>query len=69
MTDQNPQLREPDLSDSDLCFEIKRKAFGDYIEDVWGWNEQLQRQLHDKDFEPGKFKIVHLNGQDIGSWV
>jgi GNAT superfamily N-acetyltransferase len=66
MANQKPQLREADLSDSDLCFEIKRKAFGDYIEEIWGWNEQLQRQLHDKDFEPGKFKIVHLDGQDIG---
>ena len=61
-----PQLRETTAADSDLCLEIKRKSFGDYVDQIWGWDEGLQRRLHVKDFEPGKFKIVHLDGQDIG---
>lgn len=61
-----PELREATSADSDLCLEIKRLSFGDYVDQIWGWDEGLQRRLHEKDFEPEKFKIVHLDGQDIG---
>ena len=61
-----PQLRDATEADSDLCFEIKRQSFGDYINEIWGWDEGLQRRLHIKDFDPSKIRIVHVEGQAIG---
>ncbi len=66
MPDHTPQLRQVTAADSDLAFAIKKKSFGGYTDEVWGWDEGLQRRLHDRDFESERFQIVHLAGQDIG---
>jgi GNAT superfamily N-acetyltransferase len=66
MNEHTLTLRDTVEADSELCFQIKKKSFGNYIEEIWGWDEGVQRQLHEKDFEPGKFKIVQLDEIDIG---
>ncbi|MEE2754260.1 MAG: hypothetical protein VX910_09775 [Candidatus Latescibacterota bacterium] len=66
MNERIPTLRDTTEADSELCFQIKKKSFGDYIEDTWGWDEGVQRRLHEKDFEPSKFRIVQLGDFDIG---
>ena len=66
MNEHIPTLRDTTEADSELCFQIKKKSFGDYIEDIWGWDKGVQRRLHEKDFEPSKFRIVQLGDLDIG---
>lgn len=66
MAERIPILREATEADRELTFEIKKKAFGEYIEEIWGWEESVQRALHNKDFEPERYQIVQLDGQDIG---
>jgi GNAT superfamily N-acetyltransferase len=66
MAQHTPVLRPATEADSDLCFQIKKKAFGDYIKEIWGWDEGMQRRLHEKDFEHSRFRIIQLEDQDIG---
>ena len=41
MADHIPSLRPATDQDSDLCFDIKKKAFGEYVEEIWGWDEDV----------------------------
>lgn len=66
MMERIPQLRDATADDSELCFEIKKKAFGVYIDEIWGWDEGMQRRLHEKDFDSSQFRIIQLQGQNIG---
>jgi GNAT superfamily N-acetyltransferase len=66
MNEHIPTLRDTTEADSELCFQIKKKSFGDYIEEIWGLDEGVQRRFHEKDFEPSKFRIVQLGDLDIG---
>jgi GNAT superfamily N-acetyltransferase len=69
MQQRIPQLRDATAADRDLCFEIKKKAFGNYVDEIWGWEEGVQRRLHDKDFVPDQCRIVTLNSQNVGLLV
>jgi len=66
MSDRIPQLRPATDADANLCYDIKKKAFGGYIDEVWGWDEAIQRRLHDTDFDHRKFRIAEIDGQTIG---
>ena len=38
----------------------------EYIEQTWGWDEDVQRQLHDRRFGSQGFQIVSFGGLDVG---
>ena len=46
-------FRKATADDSEFAYQTKRAAFKDYVEQVWGWNEQEQRQLHERRFSMG----------------
>ena len=46
---------------------MKRAAFREYVEQVWGWEEDEQRKLHDRRFRPEDFLIINLDGTDVGT--
>ncbi len=39
---------------------------GDYIEAIWGWDEQIQRDFHADAFNPARWRIITADGADIG---
>ena len=51
--------------DSDFVFETKKAAFKPYVEQVWGWNEDDQRAMHDRRFGLQDFEIVSKDGKDV----
>ena len=60
------ELREAGPGDSELAYSIKRAAFRDYVELLWGWSEEEQRRLHDARFRSLHFQIIHVAGTDVG---
>lgn len=59
-------LRAASALDSDFAYHVKKSAFREYVEKVWGWNEAEQRQLHERRFLPSNCRVIQLSGRDIG---
>jgi len=62
----NLTLRDAGPEDSEFAYRVKKAAFKESVEKVWGWNEEEQRQLHKKRFEAQDFRIINLGGIDVG---
>ena len=60
------KLRKAGQDDKEFAYLVKRAAFREYVELVWGWDEDRQRQLHDRRFREQDFCIIDLDGKDIG---
>ena len=59
-------LRMADQADKDFAYRVKKSAFRAYAEEVWGWREDEQRELHERQFREGLFFVISVDGQDIG---
>ena len=46
---------------------MKKAAFREYVEQVWGWEEADQRRLHDRRLRAEDFTVVAVNDVDIGT--
>ena len=60
------KLREANQDDCEFAYQVKRAAFRAYAELVWGWDEYEQRRLHDQRFQEQDYRIINLDGIDIG---
>jgi ribosomal protein S18 acetylase RimI-like enzyme len=58
------RLATPD--DSEYIYNLKKKTLKEYIQQTWGWDEDVQRAYHKKNFEPKKLQIIQEDGNDIG---
>jgi ribosomal protein S18 acetylase RimI-like enzyme len=38
----------------------------DYVEQVWGWDEDEQIAFFDDRFEPEKWQVIQADGEDVG---
>ncbi len=65
---QDITLRHASASDFDLAFAIKKQAGGQYIQDVFGWDEQLQLGFHKDQFFPGNTGLIVQNDTVVG-WI
>ncbi|WP_419999332.1 GNAT family N-acetyltransferase [Streptomyces boninensis] len=59
-------LRPATAADSEYCFQLHKAAMGGYVTAVWGWDEQVQRDFHDRAFTPGRWQIITADGPDAG---
>ncbi len=59
-------LRPAKPADSEFCFQLHKAAMGDYVTAIWGWDEQRQREFHDRAFVPGRWQVITANGTDVG---
>ena len=66
MTDLIPTMRKAEERDSDFAYLTKKASFKEYVEQVWGWDEGKQRQLHERRFKAQDFQVISLNSKDIG---
>ncbi len=60
-------LREATPADKEFAYRVKKAAFKEYVEQVWGWEEADQRKLHDRRFRAEDFTVIALNNVDIGT--
>ena len=59
-------LRKASPNDSEFAYCARRAAFREYVEKVWGWDEDEQRQLHEQRFGAQDFWVINLAGTDVG---
>ena len=59
-------LRKAGPDDSGFAYCAKRAAFREYVQKVWGWDEDEQRRLHEQRFEAQDFRVINLAGTDVG---
>ncbi|MDT3441630.1 GNAT family N-acetyltransferase [Pseudofrankia sp. BMG5.37] len=60
-------LRPATSGDSEFCFALHRDAMGRYVEQIWGWDDALQRAHHERTFDPARTQIITVDGHDAGS--
>jgi GNAT superfamily N-acetyltransferase len=60
------RLREATADDSEFAYQTKKAALRKYVEQVWGWDEDEQRQIHERRFGAQDFRVINLAGMDIG---
>jgi hypothetical protein len=63
----NVVTRPADASDALFAYTVKRAALGEYVAQVWGWDEAVQRAYHASDWAVHHPDIVELNGVPIGT--
>jgi len=59
-------LRKARPEDSEFTYCVKKAAFKEYVERVWGWDEKEQRKLHEQRFKAQDFRVINVAGKDIG---
>ena len=63
---KNLKLRKATPDDSEFAYQTKKAAFQEYVEKVWGWDEDEQRHLHKERFASQDFYVILVSGEDIG---
>lgn len=61
-------LRPATKSDCEFCYKVKKDALGQYVAQVWGWEEAFQREFHGRNFEARRPAIVVYQNLDIGTF-
>ena len=61
------KIRNASQDDYEAAYIIKKDALQSYVEKTWGWNEEFQRNYHEKHFEPKNLKIIEVENKPIGS--
>jgi ribosomal protein S18 acetylase RimI-like enzyme len=59
-------LRQATENDLDLTYKIKKNALQEYLEMLWGWNEQAQHDFHSENFKKEHLQIIEQQGKVIG---
>ena len=62
-------LRKAQTRDSEFVFTVKETAYREYVEKIWGWDDDYQRERHNKEFASQDFRIVQFRGTDVGVLV
>ena len=60
------KLRKAKQDDCEFAYQVKKDAFRVYAELIWGWDEVEQRRFHNRRFREQDYRIINLNGIDIG---
>jgi len=61
------ELIPSDKSYREFSYQVKKEAEGDYITEIWGWDEKIQRDFHTDDWNKRRPKIITYDGKPIGT--
>ncbi|MBN1284820.1 MAG: GNAT family N-acetyltransferase [Anaerolineae bacterium] len=59
-------LRAATDADYDFVYNVQKTTMWEYVEQVWGWDEDAQQMRFRGRFDPAKNQIVVMEGTDIG---
>ena len=59
-------LKKASVDDSEFAYRTKKAAFRKYVEKVWDWDEDEQRQLHERRFASQSFQVIQVSGVNVG---
>ena len=62
-------IRKADANDSEFVFAVKEAAYREYVEQVWGWDDNYQRKRHNREFASHDFHIIQFCGTDVGFFI
>ena len=54
-------------SHREFSYQVKKSAEGEYITGVWGWDEDIQRDFHSKDWRQSRPDLITYDGEPIGT--
>ena len=60
------KFRKAQATDSEFVFSVKKAAFREYVEQIWGWEDTYQRDLHNRRFASQDIRIIQFHGTDVG---
>ena len=60
------QLRPATEADREFLFRLHCAAMEESVEALWGWDEQVQRQIFDERFDRTRFQVIQVDGEDAG---
>jgi GNAT superfamily N-acetyltransferase len=61
------KLIRADETHKEFCYQVKKAAEGEYITLMFGWDENVQRDFHAKDWQRRKPDIITYDGRPIGT--
>ncbi len=64
----NIKIRDGNFSDSERLYDLYCSTLKTYVEEIWGWDEEFQRNGFVKNLPPEKFCILEKNSADIGAY-
>lgn len=59
-------FRPATAQDSEFAYGVKKTTLGEYVRQVWGWDEDEQRRLHQRRFASQDFQVIVATGADVG---
>ncbi len=59
-------FRKAQRNDSEFVFAVKEAAYREYVEQIWGWDDNYQRERHNREFASHDFRIIQFRGTDVG---
>lgn len=59
-------LQKAEEEDLTLTYKIKKNALSEYLEQLWGWNDEAQYAFHLEHFNPNNFQIIEMSNKPIG---
>jgi GNAT superfamily N-acetyltransferase len=60
------EIRETSIADFPFIYNLHRQTMYSYVEQTWGWQEEVQYNGMREDFDNSLFEIVCVDRQDIG---
>jgi GNAT superfamily N-acetyltransferase len=59
-------LRPANDGDFDFLWWLHRATMREYVDQTWGWEDELQERWFRRGFEPHRIQIVRYQGEPIG---
>ncbi|MGF1894673.1 GNAT family N-acetyltransferase, partial [Vibrio campbellii] len=63
------ETRKAENSDYEFLFELKKAAEFEPIKAVFGWDESVQREIHNNEWVEEKPTIIEVDGVTVGSYL
>jgi ribosomal protein S18 acetylase RimI-like enzyme len=61
------QLRPVEAADRDLLFDMHRQTMFEYVDAVWGWDEEVHNRFFDERFVlDGRRQVIQVGEHDVG---
>ncbi|MDN3695999.1 GNAT family N-acetyltransferase [Vibrio cortegadensis] len=62
-------VRTATQDDYEFTFSLKKLAEVDAITAIFGWDEELQRELHLIEWHQGLPELIYVDGEPVGSYM